>query len=801
MSDALGNAMPGIRSPVKLPLLGTRSPSNLRLPAIQLTRSPEHERTMKELETFESRLTRMPSKGHASLPSLRLAPTLAPSRAPFVPLHHGLRKWTPLVADPYASKAGGAARVMVVPKELETALCRSGTADAKQAFLAHEWGPFYKELQEALSATRTRHMVGVSVEEVMPPQVQWEAWATRCRELTAKWYGAPNISAVYQLLIECSEYDGVSPYRFYDVPAQWSDDGWVRALDGNVRASFGKKARELKKGQAQTLAQTAGESAIDNTILPNILTREESAVLLAGQRIKALLVGQMARRQRKMLAALKKMCPESLKKLPAPLAATEEELKSALQLVRQHELERAGVNEHSSAWQRLRDAGKIISSFGQLTLERRVQVEEFLRQTMADLHAANRARDGEFDELHEFVSFIRASPGRLYKGDRKKHERMMLSVMLSPKYTIVKRSTIEQFTNHRFLVNCWTRRCDLVGIDDDGTQTTSRSAGAAEVGRFRKNGFCYFESHGLGLTSSGLSEQRGTIAFELGVAKVADESAKLGNWFLNDFEKILVEAEVLNAAGALAHRLPGEASHEVSQNPKASSSIAATQHTQISRGGIEMWPVLRLVARPTYVAALDAYIDLVQIGDQSDAIALTLVTWRPSAPPIRSALVGLRRYICKKLGGRAVDFSLIASPRGDGTFLLHFTPVAALEWLDRSTSQALKEGSTFRNNSTGEFHDSTVLPCATVDSSQAKGNMLTYDKAAVSLAMKGEPIVRALYDYNRLVGARQAVVHYVRTRLGVDLELSTPAGRTSTVAPPPFPKAVKFMDVFADEES
>lgn len=62
--------------------------------------------------------------------------------------------------------------------------------------------------------------------------------------------------------------------------------------------------------------------------------------------------------------------------------------------------------------------------------------------------------------------------------------------------TVVKRSTIESFTNHRFLTNEWTRAVDLYGVQQDGNLRVQRKAGSVEVGRLRKNGFCYFESHG-----------------------------------------------------------------------------------------------------------------------------------------------------------------------------------------------------------------------------------------------------------------------------------------------------------------
>ena len=39
------------------------------------------------------------------------------------------------------------------------------------------------------------------------------------------------------------------------------------------------------------------------------------------------------------------------------------------------------------------------------------------------------------------------------------------------------------------------------------------------------------------------------MSFQLGAAWVKDDSAKLGNWFCNDFEKILSEVDMLNPAG------------------------------------------------------------------------------------------------------------------------------------------------------------------------------------------------------------------------------------------------------------
>ena len=59
--------------------------------------------------------------------------------------------------------------------------------------------------------------------------------------------------------------------------------------------------------------------------------------------------------------------------------------------------------------------------------------------------------------------------------------------------------------------------------------------------------------------------------------------------------------------------------HEVSQNPRIASSIGATQHTQISRGGTMLWPILRLEACPMRVPSLGVFLDVVQVGRHTAA--------------------------------------------------------------------------------------------------------------------------------------------------------------------------------------
>lgn len=123
----------------------------------------------------------------------------------FKPTRHGLRSWTPLVEDPYCFQRLPSGPSTPAPPETPLGLCRTGPRHEKERFLREEWGPFLEELEDALVCTKTRHVLGVAIDDTLPSQAEWDRWSARCAQLTAVWHGAPNVSAVYELLIACTE--------------------------------------------------------------------------------------------------------------------------------------------------------------------------------------------------------------------------------------------------------------------------------------------------------------------------------------------------------------------------------------------------------------------------------------------------------------------------------------------------------------------------------------------------------------------------------------------------------------------
>jgi hypothetical protein len=429
-----------------------------------------------------------------------------------------------------------------------------------------------------------------------------------------------------------------------------------------------------------------------------------------------------------------------------------EKLAAALKSLGEDDLAAIGTDQTFGPFRTLCSTGCSISSFGQFQAEQRIQIQKFLEKTLGAVPA-----NGGTEELDDFVSFIRAHPGRIYQENSAKHHALLLGVLLSPNYVIIQRSAIERFTAHRYFTNRWERAVPLIGFDDKGGESELRPRGAEEYSRFRSNAFAYLDSHGLSISTGGIaegSESHKNLAYEMGVALAIDDSAKLGNWFASDFEKILRDAVALNPASAAEHILPGEVFHETCQNPRDSSSISKTQHIQISRGSTSLWPIMRLQAKPLHVPELGATLDVVQVGNELDAFMVCLESYDLATTPIIEMLHELRLALYR-LFGPTIDFVLLTSPRGDGMIRAAFAPVAVI----KSSTEANQ-----KVNALDEGLAEYCLPVPTVDSSQGKGNVVVSIPEGWQQALEGSAMLSRLYDFNRLPGTRKFVSEFLRER-------------------------------------
>ena len=427
-------------------------------------------------------------------------------------------------------------------------LC-SASPPERAAFLQEKWLPFIAELKHAMRATRSRSVGGFSPEEILPPQKQINEWSERNLALTAAWHGRPNLSVMYEFIIEVSTLDPSSPYKFAAVPSKRSADGWIRVIDGAVRGSFYKPSNDNEHEQVGGMKQTVGESAIANTALPNLMSAAESRLLLAGGAMKGFLVNKLAKRQKALLhelGAALRAHPRSAETGLTQFAAALQSFGEAAKSREEHDkrldpsqlkgmLERAenaatataaeggeagdvvlgevmrgqagagkGIDLNGVAWQVLRDRGMIIASYGQLSTEQKTAIHSYLKDELkTDDDDAQGQGTAEQIELEAFIKFCHDKPGSIYKDDPTLHKRMMLSIALSKKYKVVSKAEVEKHTVHRFLPTEWVRQCPLLTLGEDGPNEV-RPANVEENSRFRPNKFPYAEAHGIGLSGGGL---------------------------------------------------------------------------------------------------------------------------------------------------------------------------------------------------------------------------------------------------------------------------------------------------------
>lgn len=166
-------------------------------------------------------------------------------------------------------------------------------------------------------------------------------------------------------------------------------------------------------------------------------------------------------------------------------------------------------------------------------------------------------------------------------------------------------------------------------------------------------------------------------------------------------------------------------------------------------------------------------LDLCQVGEDPDAFFLKLVTAHPAKQALVETLIELRMLLLHRYGGRGCDFdvhccvaeeSALVSSEGslestgdlalDYEFVVTFAPVSAIE--------KIEGGYTYRNTSAKTLSTDFNIPCQTVDSSQGKGNMMTWGEADWELGLSGRPALERLYDFNALKGAVSCCRHHTR---------------------------------------
>eukprot|EP00746_Dinoflagellata_sp_MGD_P120968 gnl/MRDRNA2_/MRDRNA2_56300_c0_seq1.p1 gnl/MRDRNA2_/MRDRNA2_56300_c0~~gnl/MRDRNA2_/MRDRNA2_56300_c0_seq1.p1 ORF type:complete len:1452 (+),score=235.13 gnl/MRDRNA2_/MRDRNA2_56300_c0_seq1:78-4433(+) len=671
-----------------------------------------------------------------------------------------------------AVRRGSAVQTFEEDDPTEHRPLKFGTEAARQSFITGKWQPFIATLDNELAEVQRRHASGYSAREIMPSQGRIQDLCHENLQLSAEWHGRGNISVVYEFLMQAAELDGHSAYHFADLPQQRSSDGFIRVIDGSARKRLYKPSSQgTSCSSIGTIPQAAGESPIDNLVLPNVMKRSQALRVFVGSRVQQIFVNWISKQQK---SALRNLGADDLD-------MESEAVRAKLLSFSSEELSAAKVRADSLWWKCLVTDGAPIASYGQLPEDVRKQGETWLDSVFPGDEPLD-------EEMASFVEHCKAKPGRNVSEGPVRHKFLLMRAMCSSSVRVASRTDIERFTQHRYLSLPWTRTLPLIKFDEGGAELIVRSAGSIEHSRFRKNVFAYGESHGLSQCAGGYSElpiddkksarklrpygvSIETTLYELGTAMVQDESGKIVNHWCTDIEKIIHEACTLSPQGGETDALPGEVFHDVGQNPTISSSVGATQHTQIMRAAAEDFPLMLLSSRPLWVDALKATVDIVQIGTHEDAFAVQIRTKQPDSTCILQLLMDLRVHITSVFGSRGVDFNFVCSPiRCTGGYVINMAPVACMQKIDVPAGTGiLGLNFDFMNpDLLTRMTDCPGLPCATVDCSHGKGNILGVNEEYFNLSLQGKSRLVELYDFNRKPESRTVTALFLQDRCGYE---------------------------------
>ena len=602
---------------------------------------------------------------------------------------------------------------------------------------------------------------------------------------------------------------GIQHSKFTHLPMTHSNDGVIMFVSDEAIKTLFKGLPVRREMSAKSGARTGqeGKSPIDNSVLRNVFTQHEHLEQKHIKNLQKITVSMYRCRQNTFLKKLNLTGQD-----PAAIKMKLESMDST-------ELKKLGITECNS-FLLLKKTGRVIENWGQLPQEVK---EENLKQAKALANEeygkykeakiakkqAELAKHSEpitlaevtkqFEEeekfWNRFVEFINKNTGRFLepddltinrflrdvKGgiyqDRKDtdlvtpglreeykksiHHMLILCGMWSDKITVVPRREVEQESPHRFLPITWERKTDLRNVDEKGKETLLRNHGQKEVTAFRANEMPYMPSHGLGIPITSFhSELPGVDQLGYNVNLPLDEKACLENWYLIDVEKIVAEYKLLNPCLGKNDRMKGEVSLDVGQNPKAGSSVQYTQHSQVCAFSMKDYPIYQEKNNPQYSKALDAEIDIVQVGHEPDAFFVKIVTDDPTKPAIIEFVKKMQMDCLKAFGGpQKVDFMVKCINNDDGKCSLIFTPLAQLKTEEIGDSPI----SVTSNPFTGQKNIDSKVPMHCMDNGKCCGllKMKTQqnnnDKKLTEIqawANEGRPAMVRLYDYTRMPGSR-----------------------------------------------
>jgi hypothetical protein len=305
-------------------------------------------------------------------------------------------------------------RELPAEADLHGGLCITATPLERAAFLKTEWIPFIKNLRLEALQVQTRTLSDFSIEERMPPQKVILELTERCHMLTEKWYGPgrSNVSCMYEFLMECSDNSGITAYTFDQIPFKRSHDHYCRVLDGRMRLQLYTLAKQNEEPamddeiiEAGHLPQDTGESPIDNTVLPNAMTPLQARVLIAGGRIKSMLLSKVISKQTDYLRKLGGIIDENLFRSSKP--RVQHVLRDLYERHNntapddQSELDALGIDAENVSFQTLMQRGAVIQSWGQISSKDQKRVHNYIVSSLREVSDSGTPSNAAADAADE----------------------------------------------------------------------------------------------------------------------------------------------------------------------------------------------------------------------------------------------------------------------------------------------------------------------------------------------------------------------------------------------------------------
>ncbi len=188
------------------------------------------------------------------------------------------------------------------PKQIQ-GLCHSTDGKEKEEFLGR-WQSFIKKLEAIEIEVVRKTETGYSLDNRMPSQKVLLTLSEECQNLADEWYGSGkgNLSCFYLFFYRICEKAQITFYPYESLVFKQTDAGkaglakvsaLIKSADGFVSVlDAGEKERLERKEYRETILYpylrqgglwAGGRSAIDNTILPSVVSQGKGMALVQKQ--------------------------------------------------------------------------------------------------------------------------------------------------------------------------------------------------------------------------------------------------------------------------------------------------------------------------------------------------------------------------------------------------------------------------------------------------------------------------------------------------------------------------------------